>query len=584
MEKKEKKNIVKLLESILDKFESPVKVSQGVEFWQKGNTILSNLYTNSQFEKLSPKAAKEKGIVFFNIINQSLGAFERKVTEPLLKPMSINIKDEITKYLSQAGLNELIDDEQVADLIKNGVVHSYGKYGTVILKIRPEAKKGERIQMVDFNKIIWDQNDYKQAPIVITSSVKLNTILNNKTWATKELEEKIIKAKIDVNDILTRLTVFEMYGDIPKKFRTYDERDVKTEYQYHIIAIFNNEYFPLYSAKYKGGSPFFVLKRNPIENRSAGQSIVEELIQAQVQVNESQNLLIKELRNITKTVYQTTDEGLDGLDLAEIDDMTVIKTDRDTRLDIFPQRQSNFMALQNYTMSWLNQSKEQGGATNAMLGVGEGTREPVGTRGYKVQEASDTYGFESINIGLFFEGIFKSKLLGVVYDYFKNSDKIEDLLTPEQLNSFHIYLSKIISARMTDEVALQDGPDVKQSELQPIVLQRLTDGKIQIEHKDYMIDKKTFIDKARVNIVGQMQNKRGELTALQLMAQYLIQNPQLQESMGVKVEDVIKKLVELSDGSAVAELSTSMAQTKINNNPAMSQPTQVNDPLQNQRQ
>jgi len=92
----------------------------------------------------------------------------------------------------------------------------------------------------------------------------------------------------------------------------------------------------------------FVDRREPVDNRSMGLGIVEEMIQSQRQTNEAINLFLEDLRTVTKQVYQTTDAGLDGLDLSELSNFTVVKTATDTDIKQFPKQQSNFMAIQNY--------------------------------------------------------------------------------------------------------------------------------------------------------------------------------------------------------------------------------------------
>ena len=561
----------------MSRWEQPVTISEGVTFHQKVNTRMVNLFTNSQFENITTEEAREEGYVFYNIVNQDLRAFERLVNLDR-KSHTLEIKDSIVQYLSQASLNEFMDDEDYGNILNEDIVKPYGKYGTVILKVRPKAEKGKRLLGVDFNQVVWDQNDYTQAPIGIKSNMKLNAVLGNGLWATDDLREKLLKKKVDTDDLLSRIPVIEVYGDIPKHFRTNNPNDIETEEQYHVLAYFDGVYYPLYSGPNRD-THIAVLRRNPIPNRSAGQSIVEEVAQAQVNINEVKNLAINELRNITKTVYQTTDEGLDGLDLSEIDDMTVIKTNRDTRLDIFPQRVSNFNALENNALGWIQQSKEQSGVTNAAFGGDAGSREPVGTRGYKVKSITDAFGYEAEKIALWLEEVFKRDgILKVIYSYFKSKKDIEELLLPEQRDSFYATIAKKLSAKFIDEQSLAEGPDFQgeQKDAEKLIIEKLKSGDFSLTKDNIVISEKDFIDKVRVNIVGEMKNREARINTLNLLAQHMLQNPQLQEAYGFGVESVISKLANLTDSSVMTELTGNLAQMSVTT------PTSANDPINNQ--
>ena len=491
--KKEQNKIISLLESMLSKYNQEVTIANGVKHSDEKLKKIINLYVNSKFENISTEEAREKGYVFHNILTQKLRTFERFVNLDR-KHFWLRFKDKIIEYLSNIAQLEMMDDEDFGNKLNN-IIKSIAKYGTAVLKIRPEATKGKRIDLIDFNRVIWDQNDYRQAPIIVSGYMKVSA-LKDKQYNSRELFEKISKKGFDIDDPTSRVQIYEIYGDLPESFLTYRTKDTDLVYQYHIVAQFDGKFYVIWSSRYKR-NPFFVIRRNPVYNRSMGYGVVEEALEAQVQVNEVVNLQIKELRNIAKDVFQTTDEGLDGLDLSEIEDMTVIKTEKDTDIKRFPSKTSNFMAYQSYLIQWLNQSKEQSGDNNAALGFSDGSREPVGTRHSKDLANAGIFSYETEQIALQLEQAWKKHgILEIVYSYFNNKHNIETLLTREQLNSFYEYLAKVVSARMVDENYL-NGVEMTQEEIYGKILESLKTGKAVIDFNDILVDKEEFIDKVR---------------------------------------------------------------------------------------
>ena len=79
----------------------------------------------------------------------------------------------------------------------------------------------------------------------------------------------------------------------------------------------------------------------------------------------------------------------------------------------------------------------------------------------------------------------------------------------------------------------------------------------------------------RLDFVGEMLDKQAQVNALQLIAQHLLQNPVYAKESGLNVEDVINKLVRLTDVTALPELGNQLKQQKV-----LSQGDIINAPSQ----
>jgi len=141
--------IKSLITELETNFLTDVKISEKNFFNQKKTNTVINLYTHSKFEDITPEEAAERGIVFFNKINQALRVAVRK-TNLDEKSITLLIKDKKTGYLANAANQEFMDDKEFGKILNN-LVRSYYKYGTVVMRIVPETK---RTELIDFNSVI----------------------------------------------------------------------------------------------------------------------------------------------------------------------------------------------------------------------------------------------------------------------------------------------------------------------------------------------------------------------------------------------------------------------------------------------
>jgi hypothetical protein len=205
---KDFKQIKETVSSLQGQVMSDVEITPKNLFNQFKLTTIIELYTHSKYETLSPREAEARGIVFRNIINPQITNAIRK-TNLDEKSITLEVKSQITKYLATVANKEFMDDEFMGEKL-NKLVLQYYKFGTVILLVDRLAPKGNRVKVIPFNKIMWDVNDYKKAPVVVTDVTTFRAVVDNPKLETKTIDEWVQKNNIKTDNI-KEVKVFNVY-------------------------------------------------------------------------------------------------------------------------------------------------------------------------------------------------------------------------------------------------------------------------------------------------------------------------------------------------------------------------------------
>lgn len=144
--------IINVLNRVEQEFTQPIEISEKNVFHQQTLVKVINLYINSKFKNISPEDAEAKGMQFYNIISQALKNAVTK-TDIDRKDVIISIKDKIYNYLLNAANVEFMDDYNFGEVV-NELVKSYYLYGTGVLKVIDNGRKGSIVRNVEFSSII----------------------------------------------------------------------------------------------------------------------------------------------------------------------------------------------------------------------------------------------------------------------------------------------------------------------------------------------------------------------------------------------------------------------------------------------
>jgi hypothetical protein len=175
------------------------------------------------------------------------------------------------------------------------------------------------------------------------------------------------------------------------------------------------------------------------------------------------------------------------------------------------------------------------------------------------------FAYEKEQLALFLRRVYKEAILTIVYDYFKSVKNIDSLLTKEQKESFYTYLADVLSNDYTALAFLENLNSVDREDVEKALFEAFMDGKVEdyIDFTDVIMSRDEFIDKVRINIVSEQVDKYAQIEQLKLIAQQMMQNPQAYANSKFTLEDVTRKLSEISDGETMIELSNHMKSAKV---------------------
>jgi hypothetical protein len=548
--------IINVLNRVEQEFTQPIEISEKNVFHQQTLVKVINLYINSKFKNISPEDAEAKGMQFYNIISQALKNAVTK-TDIDRKDVIISIKDKIYNYLLNAANVEFMDDYNFGEVV-NELVKSYYLYGTGVLKVIDNGRKGSIVRNVEFSSIIWDQAEYETNIIIEKKFLSVKKLLGNKVYHLTELEEALENKK-DYNPETTKVEIYEIHGELPENYITNDFSDTGVSNQLHIVASLitkdtGTKKYVLHSSR-EAQSPYYVVKRNALHGRSMGVGIAEELLQAQVSTNEAVNIMIKDVRSSGKHVWFSTDQELDGVDLSEIDNDVVIMGERDTKLEKINTPAHAFGPAQAYLSQWVGQSKEQSSAQDAALGSNVVSGEAYRARQATINEIDSKFDFEREVIGLFLSNVYKApKSIGnIVINYISSSKHIEELLTGEQLKSYQGFLADILT-EYSVQSSVAKGQDIpSRNEMYDMILKAIQESKEPlVDWGNVEITPKVLLDKMRVLVTNEQVNVQNKIATLKMLATQVMTNPQAYPNIDVK--ELLNELATLSDSATLVEV------------------------------
>lgn len=170
------------------------------------------------------------------------------------------------------------------------------------------------------------------------------------------------------------IEVYEVHGNLPKKFANPADESGEYETQLFICAFYNDKGKTgrngviLYSAKEKE-LPFKLIKRDPVHGRALGFGGAEELFEAQVWVNYDMKRIIDMLDAASKTILKTTDPSFTNRNkVRDMDNLevTVLEPGTDlTQVDTFPR---NLKLFENSIVQWETHAKDMGASQDPLQG------------------------------------------------------------------------------------------------------------------------------------------------------------------------------------------------------------------------
>lgn len=551
----------KVLHNLLKEHNQTVFVENKVQHNQVALTTIINLYNNSKYED---QPDDDEGVVFFNIVNKDLDNANKKrdISE---KALSLYIKDRALLYLLNAANAEFKDDYYMGEFLK-AYKKDRNKYGTAVIKAKYIGKKDSTFEHIPWSSVICNPNRWDASPRGFQKEVRLQPILDNPLYDTSEFE-----GELENYENATVMSI-ELHGELPRYILTGNRKDkelvhMQLLYLYIPAELRKNQregkYYVIDVTEEKS-NPLFIDVMNKVNNRTMGKGEIEKSLDAQIVSNEMANLAIEELRAVAKVVRWSDDEELDGVDMGEIDNNTIINV---TPGRTFGQIQANTVAfneIQMYMRQWGIQNQDETGTQDVSLGKPGKSRTPFRSTQLQSDEVNSLHAQEVEEMALFLNRLYKEVLLNIVVDYFDTKKDITDLLFGEQLYQFYEFLADRLAQYQDDQAVVNlQQPSEDRQLLVNTILARIKDSDFKIVDLEKSWNKKNIIDKTRVLITGQKKDIDAKIATLTALHAQVAQNPSAYPNLDAR--ELLDEIVALSDSDSITSLFRQTQKLPVNN-------------------
>lgn len=347
----------------------------------------TELYTNAQLKTGKDDWKPVKNITL-PILNLQHRAEDVDVTDVQLyvdDPKKYHLSFLVKKYhddvfVPQNHLDQFFDDLNISRI-------DYG--GGLSKKLSGPCPEVVPLQTIAF----CDQTDILSGPIGLKHFFSPDQLLamaergwgNAANGATASLEDVIRlsreEKREDKDGRIAQtpgryIEVYEVHGNLPKRFSDPYDTSEKYETRLWIVAFYQKKDHPekggvvLFSAK-EEESPFKLIKRDPIHGRALGRGGAEELFEPQVWVNYDMIRMQDMLDAASKTILITQDTTLKAKHprgLKDLDNLEILEEGQEgntRQLDTFPR---NMQLFEKSVMDWEKHAQDLGAAQDPIQG------------------------------------------------------------------------------------------------------------------------------------------------------------------------------------------------------------------------
>ena len=548
--------ILNILDQLLKNFHDTVETSTGVWFNQNNLVMLLIAFMNSTFRE-----SCDDELRFLNVINQTIKTANIK-SQIQAKEINKELDIPALNFLLQAADVEYNDDYDEDDFLSKHN-NSLNTYGTGVVKVM--GKEGTPVnKSVPFPQIIWHPNDFENHPMGEVFDTSLTKLMDSNVFEEDKVNELVAKLtnsagkSFDANRMKVKL--YEVHGKLPKDIFEGGAKGIEqgmfivaeSEYQDRVV---------LYSGR-EEEHPYMVDRREVVHNRSMGRGIGEEMIHTQITTNELMNLILEQLRS-SKIFYQTADTELDGQDLQEIDNMTLISHEDGSPITQVSAQPLAYGALSSFQEYVIDSGRRNASVQDFSLGIGPKSNTSFASIQAAAKEADSQYTYTKNQTFRFVKRLYKKKggYIDRLVDYFDSEKDIESLLSPYQLRSMKRFIAKKKAEAI---VAEQDG-NLYVDDIDEVANFILEDVKGQT-HKiniDEPIDRDYIRDKVRLTLGGENGIISKKIASLELKLRNVLSNPEaFPSSNPEQLQDQIIELQDLAtahssgDGSSQIGITT----------------------------
>ena len=555
--------IINILDTLIQNQEGAIETSRGIWFRQSRVIQIIDAFLVSKYT--TPKGGE---IRFFNEMRKAFDTFVRKT---LIRSEELNVDLPIKAwdFLLKKAHNEMVDDTYHNDFLYDYAV-SLATYGTVVSKIMKRGKGKDIKKVVNFSSFLCDQNVAENHPmgeVFETNMENLDAMAKYDTEAVERLKAQVTRESNGLyNGTRTKIKLYEIHGHLPKSL--FEEGATGMASGMFIVAKTDgNKKIVLYKGL-TDFNPYTVQVINKIYNRTMGYGPMEAMIETQIASNELGNLNMNLLRATTKVVYQTDDTVLDGQELQDIDNLTIISHEEGkpiTQLSTNPQAFPHTAQMMSLVRSM--------GHENAAIqdaSIGRGPKSNVSYAAYMAgaKEADGVYSLIKLRILDNLQRLYKRDkgIFEMCIDYFDTNRDIEDLLSPTQLHGFKKFVAKKKAEAIVEEQVGEeyDGETYIDpvDEVADFLLKKDAGSKYNLVI-DLDVDKEWIVDKARLTMGGESDRLLQEIARVRNIREILTAPGAKEFFPNLNPETFLLQEMELQDITALSNIDISQVQNGV---------------------
>ena len=540
------------------------KLGKYVDFNQYENTEKITAYLYSKHIS-GEKDAFGRDKPFFNIVtaNRNIWMRATDIDRKNILIKSTRKDNVITAFLANIKVQEWMRKSNFGQFLNEWGMVLAG-YGSAVTKFVEKGGELHR-EVVPWNRIVCDQIDFENNPVIEKLYFTEAQLKNNKAYGQEAVEQicemeqsrKLLNST-QVDNVAEYIEIFELHGLLPLSYITEDEEDEDTYVQQmHVVSIQKDETgknIPITLVKGREKrSPYLLTHLLKEEGRTQGIGAVEYLFESQWMVNHSAKAMKDQLDLASKLIFQTSDVNFVGRNvLKSIENGDILTHAPNAPLTQINNGSHDITSLQNFSTMWVDNANRITSTPDAI----SGDTMPSGTAYRQVavlnQEAHSLFELMTENKGFYIETMMREFVLPYVKKSLDTTDEISATLDDH-------YIKKIDSMYIPNEAIRRTNAKIKEQVLNgAIVSPYQQDLMIQSETQDLQkqlsqFGKQRFISpsdvptqtwrdlfkdfewEVEVETTNEQKDKEAILTTLTTVLQTLAINPSVLTDPNMKM-------------------------------------------------
>lgn len=509
---------------------------------------------------------------------------ELYVDEPGMEHLSFLVKKYYEDvFVVKNDIDTFIDEWLEQRIVYGGGLAKKGK------DARPEIIPLESIAFCDQTNILKGpiafKHDYNPEELKDMESVGWGSPSSGATTTVDELIEMARESREDPDNLGVEnktpgkyIEVYEVYGVLPRSFIT-DNYSTDYSMQMHICAFYQSKTQKgkrvgaiLFRKEIKS-SPLKKTIQYPIFSRALGFGGVEQLFDAQVWTNYSEQKMKDMLDSASKTIIKTTDPEFGRRNtIKDLENLSVVALQDGTdasQLDTFPK---NLALFDRWQQAWETHAQGKSFANNPILGEESKSGVPFRAQERQVLQGKGPHEKEQGRYAKDLEAVYRDWFIPHIVEEVTKGARFLSELSTEEL--------AFVAERVVNNMAEKYKADAIFSgkEITPEMVEMFKeDARARLEKRGSKlfleILKGEFKNKAlriKINVKGKQKNLADYVDKLVNVFRQVMAAPQILQDKGMR--DLFNQIIE---GSGLNPVNFSNIQKVIQPQPSAPQPSPI---------